>query len=100
MLRDDKVKKEFEEMVVKNWEGVCEEDDVRQQYKSCVLKAADEVCGWTKGKCRHGETWWWNEKVRAAVEKKTRFKEWLSDKSDVNRSKYNLAKKCAKRSNG
>lgn len=58
---------------------------------------ADEVCGWTEGNCRHGETWW-NEKVRAAVDdKKTRFKEWLGDKSHVNSLNYYQSKKHAKK---
>jgi hypothetical protein len=35
-----------------------------------VLAAADEVCGWTKSKCRHGETCWWDESVKWASEDK------------------------------
>ena len=97
-LRDAEVKKEFEKKVTENWKGEREEGEVWEQYKSCVLKAADEVCGWTKGKCRHGETWWWNEKVRDAVEdKKARFKEWLGDKTEDKKLNYNQAKKRAKK---
>jgi hypothetical protein len=63
-----------------------------------VLAAADEVCGWTKGKCRHGETWWWDESVKRAFEdKKEKFKEWKRDKMADAKSKYNKAKKFAKR---
>jgi hypothetical protein len=63
-----------------------------------VLAAADEVCGWTKGKCRHGETWWWDESVKRALEdKKEKFKEWKRDKTADAKSKYNKAKKFAKR---
>ena len=79
LLRNAEVKKEFEEKMAENWKSACGDGNVWVQYKNCVLKVADEVCGWTKGRCRHGETWWWNENVRAAVEeKKARFKEWIS----------------------
>jgi hypothetical protein len=79
--------------VAEYWKSACGYGNVWEQYRSYVLKAADEVCRWTKGKCRHGETWWWNENVRAAVEeKKARFKEWIRDKTDVNKLNYNQAK--------
>jgi hypothetical protein len=98
LLRNAEVKKEFEERVAENWKGACGNGKVWEQYKNCVLKAADEVCGWTKGRCRHGETWWWNENVRAAVEeKKAKFKEWIKEKTDANKLSYNQAKRCAKK---
>jgi hypothetical protein len=98
LLRNAEVKKEFEEKMAENWKSACGDGNVWVQYKNCVLKVADEVCGWTKGRCRHGETWWWNENVRAAVEeKKARFKEWIRDRTEVNKLNYNRAKKCAKK---
>jgi hypothetical protein len=48
------------------------------------------MCGWSKGRCRHGETWWWNEK-------KAMFKEWIRDRTEVNKLNYNWAKKYAKK---
>jgi hypothetical protein len=56
-LRDAEVKKQFEVKVAERWETKCKDADVWERYRDCVLAAADEVCGWTKGKCRHGETW-------------------------------------------
>jgi hypothetical protein len=51
-----------------------------------------------KGKCRHGDTWWWDESVKRALEdKKEKFKEWKRDKTADAKSKYNKAKKFAKR---
>ena len=43
--------------------GIDEGGDVWERYRDFVLTVADEVCEWTKGKgkCRHGETWWWDE---------------------------------------
>ena len=38
--------------------------------KENLLTAAEEVCGRTRGKPRHAETWWWNEECAEAVHKK------------------------------
>jgi len=40
--------------------------------KEVWQKAAEQVCGWTKGPQRHSETWWWNDEVAKAVEEKRR----------------------------
>ena len=45
LLKSADVNKEFEEKVVTIWEGAYEDGEVWEQYKCCVLKAADEVCG-------------------------------------------------------
>ena len=39
-------------------------------FKNDILQACDEVCG--KKKCRknHGDTWWWNEEVKEAMQQK------------------------------
>ena len=95
-LQDTEVKKVFEEKVAENWNN-CKDGDVWERYKDCVLAIADEVCGWTKGKCRHGETWWWDESVRKTLEdKKERFKEWRRDMTVEAKSEYKKAKKSAK----
>ena len=31
------------------------------------METAQDICGMTKGPCRHKETWWWNEEVAEAV---------------------------------
>ena len=62
-----------------------------------MLATADKVCGWTKGKCRHGETWWWDEGVRKVLEdKKERFREWKRDMTVEAKAEYKKAKKSAK----
>ena len=38
--------------------------------KKGLLKATDEVCGWSNGKPRHRETGWWNDDVKAKVDEK------------------------------
>ena len=55
-LRDAEVSKAFEVKVAESWESDCKDGDVMERYKDCMLETAE--CGWTKGKCRHAETWW------------------------------------------
>jgi hypothetical protein len=91
-LKAAEVKKKSEVKVAESWKNQCKDGDVWERYRDCVLAAADEVCGWTKGNCRHGETWWWDEGVRGALDdKRERFKEWKRDKTAD--AKYNKAKK-------
>ena len=41
----------FKAKVKEKWTGCSDNvDDTWLQYKKCVLEAADEVCGWTKGR--------------------------------------------------
>ena len=55
-----------------------EEGGVNQMWEKTwdiLLKATEEVCGWTKGHARHVQTWWWNEEVRTVIEmKKVKFR--------------------------
>ncbi|ESN98957.1 hypothetical protein HELRODRAFT_67113 [Helobdella robusta] len=55
-LQDAEVRKAFEVKVAESWESG-KDGDVWERYRDCVLTTADKVCGWTKGKCRHDETW-------------------------------------------
>ena len=58
---------------------------------------ANEVRGWIKGKCMYGETLWWDEGVRKALEdKQEKFKEWKRDMSVAAKLEYKKAKECAK----
>jgi len=46
----------------------------RQQMKNIMMETAQNICGISKGPCRHKETWWWNEEVAEAVrEKKIKY---------------------------
>jgi len=53
----------FDERVECVWGGL----------KDCLLQAADEICGKTKGPLRHKESWWWNEEIDALVREKQRL---------------------------
>ena len=62
-----------------------------------LLKTTDKVCDRTKGRPKHRETWWWNDKVAKVVEDKRRlFKVWNKSKCEVDKAAYTLAKKVAR----
>ena len=46
--------------------------DLWESYKNGVLKACDDLCGKTKGRRDQGNTWWWNEQVKEAIDRKKR----------------------------
>jgi len=48
------------------WKGLGVNDHW-QQMKGIMMEIAQDICGMTKGPCRHKETWWWNEDVAEAV---------------------------------
>ena len=82
-LRNPEVRKRFEEVLDIEEK---EERNINQLWESTrngILKATEEVCGWTKGPARHLQTWWWNEEVAAIIDvlKKTKFKEWHKAKA-------------------
>ena len=72
--------------------------------KECLLEVANEVCGKTRGKQRHRETWWWNAEVAELVKKKRQlFKAYCKSKRGTDRGKieqdrikYGAAKRAAK----
>ena len=66
--------------------------------KRKLLDVASEVFGYTKGKPRLFETWWWNKDVDSAVSRKRKlFKIWKQSRNEEDRKKYCDAKKDAKR---
>ena len=46
-------------------------EEVWRGFKFGLLETADKVCGRTKGRPNHRETWWWNDEVANVVEEKT-----------------------------
>ena len=35
-----------------------------------MLQTCDEVCGKKKGRKNYGDTWWWTEEVKEAIQQK------------------------------
>lgn len=66
--------------------------------KDCLMSVAEEVCGKTKGRKKHKETWWWNEDVAKVIAEKRRlFQLWKESGKDNDKDAYCEAKKEAKR---
>ena len=51
---------------------------VGKLFKKVIMRAAEEMCGTTKGGIHlERETWWWNEEVQESlIRKKDAFKIW------------------------
>ena len=68
------VQKKFEQAVsVKCQQIPVEVDSAWEYIKNGLLKAADEICGWTQGGCpqhKKKQNWWWNNEVDNAVKEK------------------------------
>ena len=68
--------------------------------KECWLEVASEVCGKTRGKQRHSETWWWNAEVAELVKRKRQLFQTYGRskrgkdrvKMEQDKSKYEAAK--------
>ena len=62
--------------------------------KRKLLNVASEVCGYTKGKLKHFETWWWNKDVDVvACRKRESLKTWKQSRNEEDRKKYCEVKK-------
>ena len=73
-------------------------EDKWRAMKEAWMKNAQEVCGWTKGKRKHRETWWWNSEVAEAVKKKQElFRKWKTKRDTQSHKEYIEAKRSAKR---
>ena len=101
LLKDVKFREQFVAGMRENENVVKEVGSVNDKWKAMKKQwrdTAEKVVGWTKGKPRHEETWWWNETVQLAVEKKKKvFKEWFKDKKTENLEKYKIAKREARK---
>jgi len=67
------------------WKGLFVNDHW-QQMKRIMMESAQDICGMTKGPCRHKETWWWNEEGAEAVGEK-KIKVWKVEERKYERSK-------------
>ena len=72
----------------------CDEQNAWLKYNSSVLKAAEEMCGTSKGRPQHGETWWWNQDVKKPSQRKRKV---FRGGSNFHRLKINLAISLTKR---
>jgi hypothetical protein len=100
-LKKKDVKEIFREEVESNMTGKAEDtvEEIWNCIKGSMVKAANKVCGMTKGKpARCRETWWWSEEVSKAVKAKRRlFLKARKSKSNVDKAAYKVAKNEAKK---
>ena len=67
----------------------CDGNEDWYDLKSKLLDVVSEVCGYTKGKPRHFETWWWNKDEGVAVRRKRElFRIWRQRRNEEDRKKY------------
>ena len=89
-LRELELKEEFADGV----NNRCDGNEDWYDLKSKLLDVASEVCGYTKGKPGHFETWWWNKDVDVAVRRKRELlRIWRQSRNEEDRKKYYEAKK-------
>ena len=61
------------------------------------METAKDICGMSKGPCRHKDTWWWNEEADEAVtEKKTKYGNWKKENTTEARKEYKKSRQNAK----
>ena len=90
-LKEKKMKEKFEERVVELVDT--DSMDLWRSYKKEVLRDCDELCGKTKGGGDRGNTWWWNEQVRDAIDRKKKsFKLWCTNRSLKSKNNYRKAR--------
>jgi len=78
------------------WKGLCVNDHW-QQMKGLMMETAQNICGMTKGPCRHKETWWWNEEVAEAVrEKKIKYGKWKKENTKEAKKEYKKSRQKGK----
>ena len=102
-LQKEDSKNEFREKIEQRAEvveEVMESGDVDgkwQAMKKALLEVTEEVCGWSRGKARQRETWWWNESVERAVNEKRRcHKVWKKSREEADRVRYAEAKRASR----
>ena len=60
-------------------------------FKDGLIQACDEVSGKKKGRRSHGDTLWWNEEVKEAIQqKKVAYKKMCKNRSEENKVKCNI----------
>ena len=85
-LKEKEIKEKFEERI-----GKLVDVDSKDLWGS--LKACDELCGKTTARGDRENTWWWNEQVKDAIDRKKKaLKLWCTNRSAENKNKYRKAR--------
>jgi hypothetical protein len=96
-LKDQEVQKKFQKAFVETIRDyqAADVEECWRQFKEGLLSSANSVCGHTKKHIWRKETWWWDEEVNIAIQRKRRcYKAW---KKGGSREEYTQAKSAAKK---
>ena len=67
--------------------------DLWESYKNGVLQACDELYGKTKARGSRGNTWWWKEQGKDAIDRKKKaFKQWCTNRSAKSKNNHRKAR--------
>ena len=100
-LKDESCKEAFSSAVdaaIQEPAGKDTKPDVEELWsslKDALLKACENVCGWSKKSPGRKETWWWNDSVNDAI--KTKRLLWKKWKHGGSKQEYLVAKRNAKK---
>ena len=101
LLKCAEGREKFQEGLQEKAEAVSTATSVEEKWKTmrdAWLNSAEEVCGWTKGKRKQKETWWWNDDVEEAVKmKRDKFRRWKKFGVDQDHREYLEAKRVSRR---
>ena len=90
-LKEKEIKQKSEERVGELMDT--DSMDLWGSYKNGVLQACDELCRKTKVRGSRGNTLWWNEQVKDAIDRKKKaFKLWCTSRSTENINNYRKAR--------
>ena len=79
------------------WKGLGVNDHW-QQMKDIMMETPQDICGMTKGPCRHKEMWLWNEEDAEAVrDKKIKYGKWKKENTKEARMEDKNSRQNAKR---
>ena len=66
-LKKNNMKRGFQERV-KEYLVDVDAPNLWNTFKNRMLQACDEGCGKKKGRRNRGDTWWWNEEIKKAIQ--------------------------------
>ena len=68
---------------------VTKESESWDEWSKSIMRVTNEVCGVSRGGQKQKSTWWWNEQVKEAVQKKRLlYKRWQKNKNPKSKEKY------------
>ena len=100
-LKDTEVQKKYLRSVFSGAKSRTTGDNVDSRWsglKSCLIDAAGEACGYSKGPPRHTRTWWWQDELDEVIETKRQcYIKWKKSRKKSDKATYKSANRRAKK---